>query len=71
VRWLKILVYKDKNGYTTKELKTPTKRTRRTHKPRPEKTVPLFSVQPSGEAKTTGTPTTKRKERPIKASSVN
>ena len=57
--------------YTTKEFKTPTAKTRRTHKPRPEKTVRLFSVQPSGEAKTTGTPTTKRKDNAIKAKRVN
>lgn len=57
--------------YTTKELKTPTNSTSKTHKPRPEKIVPLFCVQPSGEANTTGTPTTKRKERPINASNVN
>ena len=57
--------------YTTKEFKTPTAKTRRIHKPRPEKTVRLFSVQPSGEAKTTGTPTTKRKDNAIKARRVN
>lgn len=57
--------------YTTKELKTPSNNTSRIHNPAPEKIVPLFCVQPSGEAKTTGTPTTKRKERPIKASNVN
>ena len=57
--------------YTTKEFKTPTAKTRRSHKPRPEKTTRLFSVQPSGEAKTTGTPTTKRKDNAIKAKRVN
>jgi hypothetical protein len=53
--------------YTTKELSTPTTKTKRSHKPRPEKTVPLFSVQPFGDARTTGTPTTNRKERAINA----
>jgi hypothetical protein len=40
-------------------------------KPKPEKTVPLYSVHPSGEAKTTGTLTTKRKDKPINAKRVN
>ena len=63
---------KDKDGiYTTKEFKTPTAKTRITHKPKPEKTVPLFPVQPSGEAKTTGTPTTKKKDTIIKARRVS
>lgn len=57
--------------YTTKEFKTPTAKTKRSHKPRPEKTTRLFSVQPSGEAKTTGTPTTKRKDNATKAKRVN
>ena len=57
--------------YTTKEFKTPTAKTKRSHKPRPEKTIRLFSVQPSGEAKTTGTPTTKRKDNATKAKRVN
>ena len=57
--------------YTTKEFKTPTAKTNRSHKPRPEKTTRLFSVQPSGEAKTTGTPTTKRKDNATKAKRVN
>ena len=57
--------------YTTKEFKTPTAKTRRIHKKRPEKTVRFFSVQPSGEAKTTGTPTTKRKDNAMKARRVN
>ena len=59
------------DAYTTNELKTPTKSTRRTHKPKPEKTVPLFCVQPSGDAKTTGTPITKSRDRPTNASNVN
>ena len=54
-------------NYTTKEFKIPTAKTKKTHKLKPEKTVPLFPVQPSGEAKTTGTPTTKKKDTVIKA----
>jgi hypothetical protein len=42
-----------------------------TQRPKPEKTVPLFSVHPLGEAKTTGTPTTKRNERPINANKAS
>jgi hypothetical protein len=57
--------------YTTKEFNIPTKKTNRIHNPRPEKTVPLFSVHPSGEAKATGTPTTKRKDKAMKANNVN
>jgi hypothetical protein len=45
--------------------------TRITHKLRPEKTKPLFSVQPFGEAKTTGTPTTNANERKINANKVS
>lgn len=57
--------------YTTKEFNRPTKKTNRIHNPRPEKTVPLFSVHPSGDAKATGTPTTRRKDKAINANSVN
>ena len=45
----------------------PTVKTRINHKLKPEKTKPLFSVQPFGEAKTTGTPTTNPNETKIKA----
>ena len=58
-------------NYTTKEFNTATKNKRKVHKLSPEKTVPLFCVQPSGEAKTTGTPTTNRKDTPTKARRVN
>lgn len=44
----------------------PTAKTSRNHKLNPEKTIPLFSVQPFGDAKTTGTPTTRAKETKIK-----
>ena len=59
------------NSYTTKEFSIPTKKTNRIHNPSPEKTVLLFAVHPSGEAKATGTPTTKRKDKAMKANSVN
>ena len=41
------------------------------HNPIPEKTVPLFSVHPSGVANTTGTPTTRRKDTTINANKAN
>ena len=53
--------------YTTNEFKIPTKKTKKIHKPMPEKTVLLFSDQPSGYANATGTPTTKTKESPTRA----
>jgi hypothetical protein len=55
----------------TKEFKIPSAKTKRNQTPNPEKTVPLFSVHPFGEANTTGTPTTKRKEVAIKVKRVN
>jgi hypothetical protein len=45
-------------------------KTRRNQRLKPEKTIPLFSDQPLGVAKTTGTPTTKANETPIKASNA-
>ena len=59
-----------KISYATKELNTPTKNTNNTHNPRPENTVRLFSVQPSGDAKATGTLTTKRNDKAMKANKV-
>ena len=59
------------NVYTTKELRIPTVKTKRNHKPIPENTVRLFSTQPSGAAKTTGTPSTKTKDTTIKANKAN
>ncbi len=47
----------------------PTAKTNKNHKLKPENTTPLFSVQPLGDAKTTGTPTTNAKETRIKANS--
>ena len=40
----------------------PTKKTKLSQSNAPEKTIFLLRTQPSGDAKTTGTPTTKRKE---------
>lgn len=57
--------------YTTKEFSTPTKKTSKTHTPNPENTVPLFSVQPWGEANATGTPTTNKKDSAINKNNVN
>jgi|JI81BgreenRNA_FD_contig_41_4172627_length_598_multi_3_in_0_out_0_2 hypothetical protein len=58
-----------KKYYTTKELVIPTTNTNKSHKLKPENTVPLLSVQPFGVANTTGTPTTNAKETKIRASS--
>ena len=57
--------------YTTNEFSIPTAKTSKNQTPKPENTVPLFSVQALGEAKTTGTPTTSKKETTIKANSVS
>ncbi len=51
----------------TKELKTPTVNTNNNQRLNPENTTPLFSVQPFGDAKTTGTPTTRANDTVIKA----
>lgn len=56
---------------TTNEFNTPTAKTSKNQTPKPENTVPLFSAQAFGEAKTTGTPTTRRKDTTINAKSVN
>jgi hypothetical protein len=48
-------------------LKTPTVNTNNNQKLNPENTTPLFSVQPFGDAKTTGTPTTRANDTVIKA----
>jgi hypothetical protein len=57
--------------YTTKELKTPTVNTNNNQRLNPEKTRPLFSDQLFGEAKTTGTPTTKANDTTIKANKAS
>lgn len=58
-------------AYTTNELQIPTVNTKRSQILKPEKTTPLFSVQPFGVANTTGTPTTKAKETAINANNAN
>lgn len=59
------------SNYTTNELQIPTVNTSRSHKLNPEKTNVLFSDQPFGEAKTTGTPTSKAKDTAIKANNAS
>lgn len=49
----------------------PTKNTNPIHKEAPEKTVFLLFDHPSGEAKTTGTPITNKKEITIRANTAN
>lgn len=49
----------------------PKAKTNKTQIPTPEKTTRLFSVHPFGDAKTTGTPTTRIKDNVTKAKSVN
>jgi len=60
-----------RNSYTTKELNTPTVNTNNNHTVKAEKTTFLFSDQPLGEAKTTGTPTTKANDTRIKANNAS
>ena len=57
--------------YTTKEFKIPTKNTRKIQRLAPEKTICFDEAQPSAEAKTTGTPTTKAKDNAINANKVS
>lgn len=49
----------------------PTKNTKPIHKEAPEKTVFLLLDHPSGEANTTGTPITNKKEITIRANTAN
>jgi hypothetical protein len=58
-------------NYEIKEFKMPTRNTKPIHREAPEKTVFLLVDQPSGEASTTGTPITKRKERTINANTAS
>jgi len=57
--------------YATNEFRSPTRNTSRTQMLTPEKTNPFDVVQPSGEAKITGTPTIIRNERAIRQKSAN
>jgi len=45
--------------------------TRKNQIPVPDRTKPLFWAHPSGEAKVTGTPTTRRKDRTIRANTTH
>lgn len=54
-----------------KELSIPTKKTNPIHKEAPEKTIFLLLDQPSGEASTTGTPITNKKEMAISMNRAN
>jgi hypothetical protein len=58
-------------NYEINEFKMPTRNTKPIHREAPEKTVFLLVDQPSGEASTTGTPTTNKKERAINANTAN
>lgn len=66
----------DNNGstiespYATNEFNKPTTKTSRIHALTPVNTNPFDVVQPSGEAKITGTPTTIMNERAIKQKSA-
>lgn len=59
------------SNYTTNELQIPTVNTSKSHKLKPEKTNDLFSDQPFGDAKTTGTPTSKANDTAIKANNAS
>jgi hypothetical protein len=54
-----------------KEFRIPTKNTSPIHKEAPEKTVFLLVDHPSGEASTTGTPITNKKEITINTNTAN
>jgi hypothetical protein len=57
--------------YVTNEFKSPTTTKSTNQALIPENTNERDVVQPSGEAKTTGTPITRKKERRIKQKSAN
>ena len=57
--------------YEIKEFKIPTKNTKPIHREAPEKTAFLLVDHPSGEASTTGTPITNKKERTINAKTAS
>jgi hypothetical protein len=57
--------------YEIKEFKMPTRNTKPIHREAPENTVFLLVDQPSGDARTTGTPITSRKDRTINANTAS
>jgi len=63
--------YKHKYPYDTKELSAPTTNTKRIQRADPDNTRPFDDAHPSGEARSTGTPTTRANESPMKARSVS
>jgi hypothetical protein len=58
-------------NYEINEFKMPTRNTKPIHREAPEKTVFLLVDHPSGEASTTGTPITNKKETTINANTDN
>ena len=58
-------------SYDTNELSTPTTNTKSIQSADPENTRPFDCAHPSGDARSTGTPTTRANETPIKARSVS
>ena len=60
-----------KSNKTTKEFKIPTMITNKNQMPVLDRTKLLFWDQPSGEAKATGTPITKKKDKAIKERTTN
>jgi hypothetical protein len=62
---------KERASYDTKELSAPTTNTKRIQRADPDNTSPFDDAHPSGEARRTGTPTTRANESPIKARSVS
>jgi len=57
--------------YDTNELSAPITKTKRIQSVDPENTRPFDVAHPSGDARSTGTPTTRANERPMKARSVS
>ena len=58
-------------SYDTNELSAPTTNTKRIQSADPDNTRPFDDAHPSGEARSTGTPTTRANESPIKARRVS
>lgn len=57
--------------YTTNEFRIPTRNTKKIQSVAPENTNCFDDAQPSGEANTTGTPTTRTKDNAISANKVS
>ncbi len=63
--------YQHTQYYDTKELSAPTTNTKSIQSADPDNTRPFDCAHPSGDARSTGTPTTRANESPIKARSVS